>query len=55
MTHPPLADRLRAFEKVLEAEPCTGPPGVPDDTPNKIGGCINAEAYEGGPGSIPRR
>ena len=66
MTDPPLADRLRAFEQYLDAEPCQN-----DDhciilsvsrsmcAPCRLRlhfyHCLyNAEAYEGTEGAIPR-
>lgn len=66
MLEPSLADRLRAFEKYLEHEPCqTGGCFIMSSTNRMCAPCrlrmhfyhclYNAEAYEGGPGEIPRR
>jgi hypothetical protein len=67
MADPPLADRLRSFELYLEAEPCeVGGSCVVQSVSSRMcppcrlrlrfHHCLyNAEAYEGGPGAIPRR
>ncbi len=67
MLEPPLADRLRAFEKVLDKEPCQKDGGclIMSKTTTMCPACrlrlhfyhifYNAEAYEGGPGAITRK
>lgn len=67
MVDPPLADRLRSFEEVLKAEPCQNHGGciIMSVTHRMCAPCRlrlrffhiirNAEAYEGGPGEIPRK
>jgi hypothetical protein len=67
MTEPSLADRLRAFELYLDTEPCQMDDAcqIQSATQRMCPPCrlrmhfsqclYNAEAYEGGPGEIPRR
>lgn len=66
MLSPPLADRVRAFETWLETEPCQNDGGciIMSNSQRMCAPCriklrffhctYNAEAYEGGPGEIPR-
>ena len=67
MTDPPLADRIRAFEAWLDSEPCQQDDicefisvsqrmCAPCRLRLHFYHCTyNAEAYEGGPGEIPRQ
>lgn len=67
MVDPPLADRVRAFEVWLENEPCQndGHCIILSNSTRMCAPCrlrlhfhhctYNAEAYEGGPGEIPRK
>lgn len=71
MVNPPLADRVRAFEQWLDVEPCTNLVNglsacqILSASSQMCPACrlrlhfyhctYNAEAYEGGPGAIPRK
>jgi hypothetical protein len=67
MTDPSLADRIRAFEEILENEPCTNDGGciILSNSNRMCSACrlklrfyhctYNAEAYEDSVGRIPRK